>query len=181
MDLSDSTTTLHACTCILIGPASMYRCILVKESECACCITLSCMKLNCQPICHARKSCRPYLGYRPFSSLGYFRKSCESTWRTCIDLYCVTLTYVRLRSGHMTQEKGLLDPIEPLRMLMTSQSISYGFMYMYTCWQPRAPIANACRTNRQLQLLRTSINSFTGNRAILRRRCYTKATLDLFI
>ena len=42
-----------------------------------------------------------------FSSLGYFRKSCESTWRTCINLYCVTLTYVRLRSGHMTQEKGL--------------------------------------------------------------------------
>ena len=24
------------------------------------------------------------LFYRPFSSLGYFRKSCESTWRTCI-------------------------------------------------------------------------------------------------
>ena len=46
--------------------------------------------------------------YRPFSSLGYFRRSCESTWRTCINLYCVTLTYVRLRSGHMTQEKGLL-------------------------------------------------------------------------
>ena len=112
----------------------------MKESECACCITLSCMKLNCQPICHARKSCRPYLGYRPFSSLGYFRKSCESTWRTCIDLYCVTLTYVRLRSGHMTQERGLLDPIDPLSILMTSQSISYGFMYMYTCWQPRPPL-----------------------------------------
>ena len=45
--------------------------------------------------------------YRPFSSLGYFRKSCESTWRTCINLYCVTLTYVRLRSGHVTHEKGL--------------------------------------------------------------------------
>ena len=47
---------------------------------------------------------------RPFSSLGYFRKSCESTWRTCINLYCVTLTYVRLRSGHMTHEKGRLEP-----------------------------------------------------------------------
>ena len=47
------------------------------------------------------------MAYRPFSSLGYFRKSCESTWRTCINLYCVTLTYVRLRSGHMTHEKGL--------------------------------------------------------------------------
>ena len=46
--------------------------------------------------------------YRSFSSLGYFRKSCESTWRTCINLYCVTLTYVRLRNGHMTHEKGLL-------------------------------------------------------------------------
>ena len=45
------------------------------------------------------------LSYRPFSSLGYFRKSCESTWRTCVNLYCVTLTYVRLRSGHMAQEK----------------------------------------------------------------------------
>ena len=28
--------------------------------------------------------------------------------RTCIILYYVTQTYVRLRSGHMTQEKGLL-------------------------------------------------------------------------
>ena len=69
--------------------------------------------------------------YRPFSSLGYFRKSCESTWRTCINLYCVTLTYVRLRSGHMTQEKGLIlfiiinfditSPIPPTPSLVAQQ------------------------------------------------------------
>ena len=151
----------------------------MKESECACCITLSCMKLNCQPICHARKSCRPYLGYRPFSSLGYFRKSCESTWRTCIDLYCVTLTYVRLRSGHMTQERGLLDPIDPLSILMTSQSISYGFMY--TCIHAGNPGPHCECLPHQSAIATPSHLSFTGNRAILRRRCYTKATLDLFI
>ena len=35
-----------------------------------------------------------------FHHSGYYRKSCVTTWLTCIN--CVTLTYVRLLSGHMT-------------------------------------------------------------------------------
>ena len=70
---------------------------------------LSCMVCTHLSLCmHESGHFEPNDANRPFSSLGYFRKSCESTWRTCINLYCVTLTYVRLRSGHMTQEKGLL-------------------------------------------------------------------------
>ena len=33
------------------------------------------------------------LFYRPFSSLGYFRKSCESTWQTCIVWHWRMLDY----------------------------------------------------------------------------------------
>ena len=35
----------------------------------------------------------------------YFRKTCGGS---CINLYCVAMTYGRLRSGHTTREKGLL-------------------------------------------------------------------------
>ena len=34
---------------------------------------------------------------------------------SCVNLYCVVMTYVRLRSGHMTYEKGLLQAAREFR------------------------------------------------------------------
>ena len=117
---------------IMIHTSQNAGFMIVQFPETLCCIAISAipnMSLPCKVFCGMDRShsswyhsehplhciilsansclCNSNTLYRPFSSLGYFRKSCESTWRTCINLYCVTLTYVRLRSGHMTHEKGL--------------------------------------------------------------------------
>lgn len=47
------------------------------------------------------------MAYLYITFLFVTRKSCESAWRTCINVYCVTLTYVKLRSG---QEKDWPRP-----------------------------------------------------------------------
>ena len=41
------------------------------------------------------------------SSHNNFVKPVHQHGGSCINLYCVAMTYGRLRSGHMTHEKGL--------------------------------------------------------------------------
>ena len=44
-----------------------------------------------------------------FHHVIYFVKPVHQHDGSCINLYCVAMTYGRLRSGHMTHEKGLLS------------------------------------------------------------------------